>query len=326
MDRRAVLMGGAALLAAGLAPIAAGAQQKPKIKFSSVAAELDIRNQAMKMFGEEIKNDFDLEIFANATLFKQGTELVALQRGNLELGIVTPQDITKQMPAWSIFTTAYLFRDVDHLKRVLASDIGQKMYKLADEQLGIHILGPVYFGTRHVSLKPKKRINVPADMAGIKLRMAPGDAWALLGRSLGANPTPMAFAETYMGLQTGTVDGQDNPLPNNKVMKFYEVSSQIILTSHLIAFDHLSVSNKLWKSMDAQQQARFQAAATRAIDWSTAKHLEQEKELVDFFKTQGLDVYTPDIAAFRKYAQGVYLASEYAKDWPAGMLDAINAM
>ena len=76
-------------------------------------------------------------------------------------------------------------------------------------------------------------------MAGIKLRMPPGDAWQLLGRSLGANPTPMAYAETYTGLQTGAIDGQDNPLPNVQNMKFYEVMSQIVLTSHLVGYDLL---------------------------------------------------------------------------------------
>src|ERR1041384_2321506 len=75
--------------------------------------------------------------------------------------------------------------------------------------------------------KQKKKTGPPADLAGIKLRMPPGDAWQLLGRSLGANPTPMAYAETYTGLQTGAIDGQDNPLPNVQAMKFYEVMSQI---------------------------------------------------------------------------------------------------
>ncbi len=82
---------------------------------------------------------------------------------------------------------------------------------MAEDQLGIQILGPTYFGTRQVGLKPKKKINTPADMAGIKLRMPGGDAWQFLGRSLGANPTPMAYAEVYTGLQTGAIDGQDNP-------------------------------------------------------------------------------------------------------------------
>ena len=86
---------------------------------------------------------------------------------------------------------------------------------MAEDQLGIHILGPTYFGIRQVGLKGDKQITTPADLAGVKLRMPGGDAWQFLGTALGANPTPgSAYAEVYTGLQTGAIDGQDNPLPN----------------------------------------------------------------------------------------------------------------
>ena len=177
-----------------------------------------------------------------------------------------------------------------------------------------------------VGLKPKKKINTPADMAGIKLRMPGGDAWQFLGQSLGANPTPMAYAEVYTGLQSGAIDGQDNPLPNVQNMKFYEVSSQIVLTSHLVGFDLLCVTKRVWDGMDAKKQAAFQAAADAAIDWSTKEHLAKEVELVDFFKKQGLEVYTPDLKAFRDFAQQKYLASDLAKGWTPGMIEKINAL
>ena len=115
---------------------------------------------------------------------------------------------------------------------------------MAEDQLGVHILGPTYFGTRQVGLQADKKINTPADMAGIKLRMPGGDAWQFLGTALGANPTPMAYAEVYTGLQTGAIDGQDNPLPNVENMKFYEVMRQIVLTSHLVGYDLLTVPTR----------------------------------------------------------------------------------
>jgi TRAP-type C4-dicarboxylate transport system substrate-binding protein len=177
-----------------------------------------------------------------------------------------------------------------------------------------------------VGLKPKKKISTPADMAGIKLRMPPGDAWQLLGRSLGANPTPMAFAETYTGLQTGAVDGQDNPLPNVQAMKFYEVISQIVLTSHLVGYDLLTVNMKTWQGMSPAKQKAFQAAADRAIAWSAAEHLKREAELVEGFRKQGLEIYAPNVRAFREHAQKIYLSSDQAKDWPKGMLEKINAL
>jgi len=162
-------------------------------------------------------------------------------------------------------------------------------------------------------------------MAGIKLRMPAGDAWQLLGRSLGANPTPLAFAETYTALQTGAVDGQDNPLPNVQAVKFYEVMSQIVLTSHLIAFDVLCMNEKTWNAAGPDKQKKIQAAADKALAWSVAEHLKREAELADSFKKQGLEINTPDINAFRTYAQKVYLESDEAKAWAPGILDKIAA-
>ncbi len=325
VDRRFLLTAGAAMAACGSMSFAA-AQTSPTLRFSAVFSEQDIRAEMMKRLAEEVKGDVTLQLYYGGTLFKQGTELVAMQRGNLEMGNIAPQDISNQIPAWSIVTSAYLFRDADHLKKVFASDVGQQLKKMAEDQLGIRILGPTYFGARHVGLKPKKKINTPADMAGIKLRMPGGDAWQFLGQSIGANPVPMAYAEVYTGLQSGAIDGQDNPLPNVQNMKFYEVMSQVVLTSHLVGFDILAVTNKAWSAMTPQKQAAFQAAAEKAIEWSTQQHLKQEAELAESFKTKGLDVYTPDLKAFREFAQKKYLTSDLAKSWPAGMLDKINAI
>ncbi|SCY31653.1 TRAP transporter substrate-binding protein DctP [Microvirga guangxiensis] len=326
IHRRLFMAASAAVVACGIAGPAL-AQSAQNLRFSAVFSEQDIRAQMMKRFGEELKaQGFNLQPYYGGTLFKQGTELVAMQRGNLEMGNIAPQDISNQIPAWSIVTSAYLFRDADHLKKVFASDVGQQLKKMASDQLGIHILGPTYFGARHVGLKSNKKINTPEDLAGIKLRMPGGDAWQFLGQSLGANPTPMAYAEVYTGLQTGAIDGQDNPLPNVENMKFYEVMSQIALTSHLVGFDVLAVSNKVWNAMSPEKQAAFQAAADKAIEWSTQEHLKKEAELATFFKGKGLEVYTPDQKAFRDYAQKKYLASDLAKSWQPGMLDKINAM
>ncbi len=198
---------------------------------------------------------------------------------------------------------------------------------MAEDQLGIHILGPTYFGVRQVGLKPDKKINTPADMAGIKLRMPGGEAWQFLGTALGANPTPMAYAEVYTGLQTGAIDGQDNPLPNVENMKFYEVMSQIVLTSHLVGFDLLTVSaRRLERDVAPSSRRRSRPPPTRRIAWSTEKHLEREAELVEVFKGKGLKIYTPDVDAFRTHVQEMYLASDLAKNWPEGMVDKINAL
>jgi len=324
INRRSALKAGAALAAACALPVRA--QATPTLRFAAVFSERDIRADMIRMLAKEVASDIKLEPFFGGTLFKQGTELVALQRDNLELGNVAPQDISKQIPAWTILTSAYLFRDANHLNVFWASDLGAQFKKQAEQQAKVKILGPTFFGTRQVGLRVKKKINTPADMAGIKLRMPPGDAWQLLGRSLGANPTPVAFAETYTALQTGTVDGQDNPLPNVSAMKFHEVMSQIVLTSHLIGYDLLTMNSKTWSSLLPARQKAFQAAVDKVLAWSTAEHLKREAELAEGFRKAGLELYTPDIKVFREHAQKVYLASDEAKDWPKGMLEKINAL
>jgi TRAP-type C4-dicarboxylate transport system substrate-binding protein len=314
-----------ATLAATLALPAFG-QEGTKLRFSAVFSDKDIRAGMMQRFAEAIGPDLILEPYFGGNLFKQGTELVALQRGNLEMGNIAPQDIANQVPEFSILTAAYVFRDADHMRAFYASDFGREMVGRAEAQLGIKILGPTYFGTRQVGLKPETEIRTPEDMAGIKLRMPGGDAWQFLGRALGANPTPMAYAEVYTGLQTGAIDGQDNPLPNVENMKFYEVMSQIVLTGHLVGYDLLTISKTAWDSLTPEQQEKVQAAATAAIDWSQAEHLKMEGELAKSFEERGLKVSTPDVEAFRAHAQKMYLESDLAKSWPEGMLDKINGL
>ena len=323
-DRRTFLTATGGLLAAGALPHAR-AQGKPKMRFSAAFTEQDLRAEAYKNFAAAMKNDFDFEPYWNNTLFKQGTELVALQRGNVEIVNLAPQDIAKQLPAWSLMTSAYLFRDPDHMRKTFRSDVGKQFIKLARDELGIQIVTPVYFGSRHVNLKPDKTIRTPADLAGIKLRMPPGEFWQFLGESIGVNPTPVAFAEVYTALQTGAIDGQDNPLLLSKLMKFYEVTTQFVLTGHVIGYDLMTVSAKTWDAMAPAVQAKFQAAGDKAIADYTAKFNGQEKDVIEFFKSQGKKVYTPDVDAFRKYAQKKYV-DKYGQDWPKGALERINAL
>ncbi|MGE0230637.1 MAG: sialic acid TRAP transporter substrate-binding protein SiaP, partial [Flavobacteriaceae bacterium] len=325
LTRRTLIAAATAAAVMGFAG-AAAAQGKIQLRFSAVFSDQDIRAEMMKKFAEAAGADFDYQGYYGGTLFKQGTELVALQRGNLEMGNIAPQDISNQIPAWSVLTSAYLFRDAAHLQKFFASDAGAEMKKMVEDQLKVKILGPTYFGSRQVGLNLDKTINTPQDMAGIKLRMPGGDAWQFLGKALGANPVPMAYAEVYTGLQTGAIDGQDNPLPNVQNMKFYEVMKQIVQTSHLVGYDLLTISLDAWNKMSPDQQAKVQKAADDAIAWSTAQHQKREDDLATFFKEKGLKIYKPDVDAFRKHAQKMYLESDLAKDWPAGMVDRINAL
>jgi len=326
--RRTLLAAGATLaFVAALAP-AAQAQNKVLLRISTPAVPDDWHGKMWTTFKETLdKNapgEFDVQINLNATLFKQGTEPAAMARGNLELSSISAFDIAKLVPEFSIFTAGYVIRDPQHQKAVFAGPIGQEMFKLATEKMEVTLLTPIYLGTRQVNLRDVRNVRTPADLKGVKLRMPGSKEWLFLGEALGATATPLAFGEVYLGLKTGTIDGQDNPLPSVRAAKFYEVTKQIVLTNHLVDGIFIAISDKAWKAMTPAQRTKVQAAADAAAAYNNENRIKEEAQIVDFFKQQGLTVTTPDVDAFRKAVQAAYGTSDMAKAWPAGMLERIN--
>ncbi len=318
---------GVAMLALALSPMPAAAQKKIEITYSDTVPETDIRSATLKTaFGDCLGAEFHFKPYHGATLFKQGTELTAMQRGNLDMAALAIFDFYNQVPETSILGTAYLYRDYDHMRKTFSSPVLAPLMKTIEDKAKVKVLSNPYIGTRHINIKGDRPIKTPADMSGIKLRMPGGEGWQFVGEALGANPTPMAFTEVYTALQSGAIDGQDNPLPADKAMKFYEVTNQIVLSGHLIAANQLTISLKKWASLTPAQQDKVQSCALafeKALDKVT---LTQEGELIDFFKKEGLKVYEPDKKAFRDHVLDQYRKSKYSKDWPAGLIDQINAL
>jgi tripartite ATP-independent transporter DctP family solute receptor len=324
---RRILLGATVATALVGGATTATSQDKITLRLSTPTTETELRSVGLStIFADGISDFAVYEPHYNDTLFKQGTELVAIARGNLDMSLTSAQELAKLIPEWSIFTAGYLMRDAEHQRKVFEGDIGAEMYQLVEDKLGVKLLSVMYFGTRQLNLRGDKVINTPADLDGVNLRMPGTDAWQFLGRALGANPTPMAFTEVYTGLQTGAIDGQDNPLPTDKDKKFYEVTDQIVLTSHLVDMNFLAFSKSVWDDLTADQQATLMKSAQDASAAITASIQKNEAELVAFFEGEGLKVYTPDVASFRERAQQMYLESDFSKDWPAGLLDRINAV
>ncbi len=313
--------------AAVLCTIPALAADKITLRMSTPATETDSRTVALStVFAPAIAEFAEYQPHYNASLFKQGTELEAIARGNLEMAITSAQELAAIFPEFSIFTAGYLHKDAEHQKKVFAAEFMEPLKQKVEDELGVKLLSVMYLGRRQLNLRTDKEIKTPADLAGVKLRMPGSDAWQFLGKALGASPVPMAFTEVYTGLQTGAIDAQDNPLPTNRDVKFYEVTKQIVLTSHLVDLNYIAFSKKVWDSLTAEQQAAVQKAADEAAESGRQKQLALEAELEQFFKDQGLKVYTPDIEAFRTHVQKQYLESDFSKSWPEGMVDQINAL
>jgi tripartite ATP-independent transporter DctP family solute receptor len=313
-------------LCAGLSPLMA--QTKIPLRISTPAVPDDWHAKMWTVFKESLDkaapNQFDVQIHLNASLFKQGAEPAAMARGNLELTTVSAFDMAKLVPEFSIFTAGYIVRDPQHQQKVFNGPIGDELFKAVADKMEITVLSTAYLGTRQVNLREARNVRTPADLKGIKLRMPGSKEWLFLGETLGATATPLAFGEVYMGLKTGTIDGQDNPLPTVRAAKFYEVTKQLVLTNHLVDSLFIAIASKTWNGMTAAQKQAVKTAAQAAATFNNDNRIKEEAQIVDFFKQQGLQVSTPDVEAFRKSVQDAYAKSDNAKVWTKGMLERIN--
>jgi TRAP-type transport system periplasmic protein len=325
--RRALLAGGAAALAMPFIARAGFADAKP-FRISTPGTAEEWQSKALEAFKASLDKNaagqFDVQIHYNGTLFAQGTEIEAMQRGNLEVGMISPQDIAAIIPEYSVFTTGYLMRDPAHLDAVYDGDIGTEYKARVEKDVQIHIVKSQYLGTRHVILRQPRDVKTPADMAGLKLRMPGSEAWQFLGNALGANATPLAFEEVYLAMQTGTIDGLENPLPDAMASKFYEVSKQVVQTAHMVSNTFFAVSSKYWAALSDDEKKAIEAAEADAKKVNDDGVVATEKDAAAFFESKGVTVTTPDVAAFREQVLKKFAESDFAKSWPEGLLDRIK--
>jgi tripartite ATP-independent transporter DctP family solute receptor len=326
--RRALLAGAAFLATTTLLAGTAFADAKA-LRISTPGAESEIQSKALEVFKTELEKAlpgaFDVQIHYNGTLFAQGTEIEAMQRGNLEVGMISPQDIAALIPEYSIFTNGYLMRDAKHLDAVYDGDIGAEYDAKVAADLGLQIVRSQYLGSRQLILVKPRDVKTPADLAGLKLRMPGSETWQFLGNALGGNATPLAFEEIYLGLQTGTIDGFENPLADVIASKFYEVSKEVVLTDHMVSNTFFTVAKPYWDGLSDDERKAIETAEAAAKAYNDSEVIKAEADAVKFLESQGMTVVTPDVASFRDQVQKKFLESDFAKTWPARLLDRINA-
>lgn len=323
LTRRAALAGA---LASPLMSRMAQAQSGTQIRISTAAPPSDFSVKVLEQMKAELEaanSGLAISVHPASTLFKQGTEVQALQRGNLEMSTMTTFEVAQQIPELGYFNRGYLFKDHAHMRRVFDGPIGQDYAKAVSAKMGIEILATHYLGTRQVNLRQKKAVKGPADLAGTKMRMPAGPEWLLLGRTLGVSPVPMGMPEVYLAMKTGTIDGQENPLSILNAAKLYEVSEQVIMTSHMIQPVFFSIASPVWAKLGDAQKSALQAAARKAAKAGDDLRLADEASIVDALKTKGLSVDTIDLAPFRAAAEAAYNGADATKAWDAAGLKRV---
>jgi tripartite ATP-independent transporter DctP family solute receptor len=312
----------ALIVAATLSAVGSAQAADVTVRFSTAAPPADFLAKALEAFKAEVEAasvGVKVETHPASTLFRQGTEVPALQRGNLEMSTMTTFEVGQQMAEYGLFNRAYLFRDYDHLRTVFDGPIGQSYRRAVAEKMGIEILSVAYLGTRQVNLRQKRSVKTPGDLAGIKMRMPAGPEWLLLGKAIGVSPVPLGMPEVYLALKTGSIDGQENPLSILNAAKFYEVSEQVVLTSHMVQPVFFDIAKPFWDKLTAEQKAALERAARNAAKQNDAGRLNDEKAIVEALKGRGLAVEAIDLAPFRAMADKVYGEADVTKAWNAGL-------
>ena len=303
------------------------------LTWSSISVPGDAHTEAMKVFKEEVERlsggKITVDLYVAGQLHTQEGELAACREGTLDMAYYSDAWLAEFIPYLSMIGAVYTFSSYEHMNRVLNGEIGQQIFEEVAEKTGVRPLAAFYLGTRQLNLVEKVGpVRTPQDMKGVKLRTPAAPAWIALGKALGGSPTPMSFGEVYLGLKTGAIEGQDNPLPTNKTAKFYEVTKYIVLTDHVVNSVWPTINEKRWQSLSEIDQLVIRKAIEKARKFCDETNLKSEAELVEFFRNEGLVVIEdPDKEAFAEYAKWSYLneSKDISKDWDMELYEKIQA-
>ena len=305
-----------------------------KLTWSSISVPGDAHTEAMTVFKEEVESlsagHITVDLYIAGAIYTQEGELAAVREGTLDMAYYSASWLAEFVPYLSMIGAVYTFSGFKHMDRVLNGEIGKAIFEDVAQKTGLRPLAAFYLGTRQLNVVEKVGpVRTPEDMKGVKLRTPASPSWIALGKALGGNPTPMSFGEVYMGLKTGAIEGQDNPLPTDKNAKFYEVTKYIILTDHVVNSVWPTINEKKWQSLSEIDQLIIRMAIEKARKFCAETNLKAEAELCDFFREQGLIIIEdPDKEAFAAYAKNSYVteSKDISKNWDMELYEKIQAL
>lgn len=275
---------------------------------------------------EEIKKrtngKYQIQVFPASQLGNENQINEALGLGTVDMiytGVAFAGSIHKPI---AITNAPFVLRDFDHWKAYRGSKLFRDIAKGYEDKTKHKVITLTYYGQRMVTAN--KEITKPEDMKGMKLRVPPAPLFLMFTKSVGANATPIAFAEVYLALQQKTVDGQENPLPTIMAKKFYEVQSHIMLTGHITESLLTIVGTHVWPKLSDDEKKLFDEVLSQAAVRATDQIRVSEQKLADEFRKLGKTVVEPDRDAFRKAA--LPLHNDGSGGWSQAEYDALQAL
>jgi len=276
-----------------------------------------------KIIAEKTNNEVNMQIFPSGQLGSQQEQMLATIQGTQEMWMSNPAWLAQYSPRVGILGAAYLFRDLDHMYKVLRGPIGEDLFKELPAKIGVRVVDVWYLGTRQTTLRDKPA-STPEEFKGIKLRAPGAPTYIEAVRVLGANPTPMGFGEVYMALKTGVIDGQENPLTTIKSSKFYEVTKYLVLTSHMVDSIIPQINERTWKSLKPEFQKIVTEAFREGGKYNDKLILDGEASLVEELQKGGMTVIKPNLELFRARARQI--PDRFKNLWEEGMIEKIQAV
>ncbi len=227
--------------------------------------------------GKRTDGRYKIEVFPSSSLGKQADLDEGLSLGTVDFTYPSVAFAANSYPPIGIAAAPYMFRDIDHWKKFGKSDVFNKLADGFYNATGNVILANPFYGFRHVT--SNKPITSPEAMEGLKIRVPNAPLYKMFPDTVGANSTPIAFAETYLALQQGVVDAQENPLAVIKSKKFYEVQTHINLTGHMMDSIYTTMSGIAWGRLSETDQKIFKEVFQEAAEGVTKDVLDDESTL-----------------------------------------------
>ena len=315
------------LLAVAAFALAGPVQAQTKLKWAHVYETGEAYHKWALWAADEIKmrtaGRYEVQVFPASSLGKETDINQGLTLGTVDIIYTGQAFAARTYPPLAVGGAPFMFRDFGHWKKYSESAVLGELMEGYYKKGGNKPVAVTYYGVRHTTAN--KAINKPEDMVGLKLRVPDAPLYIMYPKTVGANATPIAFAEVYLALQNKTVDAQENPLPTIEAKKFHEVQSHINLTGHISEMLITIVSGQTWNKLSDADKQSFDAVLKEAAAKATDDIVVSETKLVDEFITKyKKTVVRSDRAAFAAVFQKAHLGPDAT--WDKALYDRVQAI
>lgn len=279
--------------------------------------------KAAEEFTRSTNGRYKVEIYPSSQLGSGREMMTQTMNGSLDFIVEGPGFMGQLVRPLGIFEAPFIARDWPHVEKMLASPFAQKQFAEMTSKHNMRHVATFYYGVRHFTTRNKALVK-PEDAKGLKLRVPEAPVFLEMVRALGATPTPMSLGEVYLSLQTGVVDGQENPLPTINNNKFFEVQKFLNMSGHIVVPLLIMMNDKAWAAMNENDRKALQQAFVEGAKVNDGMTRDLEARLADEFKAKGMTIVATDRVAFAKAMDPLY--KKFADVWGADTVESLQAL